>query len=59
VTARTAELRAELERRGWEAAGAPLWARFDPPWKPAFLRRNEIVIPVAVPSSAGNQPTEP
>jgi hypothetical protein len=22
--------------------GEPVWARFDPPWKPWFLRRNEI-----------------
>jgi hypothetical protein len=60
VTARTAELRAELERHGWAAVGAPLWARFDPPWKPAFLRRNEVVIPVsAVPTEIGNKLTQP
>jgi hypothetical protein len=22
--------------------GEPVWARHDPPWKPWFLRRNEI-----------------
>jgi hypothetical protein len=22
--------------------GEPVWARFDPPWKPWFMRRNEI-----------------
>lgn len=25
---------------GWH--GEPVWARFDPHWKPRFLRRNEI-----------------
>jgi hypothetical protein len=24
--------------------GAPIWARYDPPWKPWFLRRNEILL---------------
>jgi hypothetical protein len=27
-------------------AGAPVWARYDPPWKPWFLRRNEVLIEV-------------
>ena len=28
------------------AIGAPVWARYDPPWKPWFLRRNEVLIEV-------------
>ena len=28
------------------AAGAPRFARFDPPWTPWFRRRNEVVVPV-------------
>jgi hypothetical protein len=28
------------------AAGEPVWARYDPPFKPWFMRRNEILIPV-------------
>jgi len=28
------------------AIGAPVWARYDPPLKPWFMRRNEILIPV-------------
>lgn len=51
VDRRTAELRAEMDRAGWVPVGAPRWARFDPPWRPAFLRRNEIVIPVAAPGA--------
>lgn len=27
--------------------GDPVWARYDPPFKPWFMRRNEIVIPVS------------
>jgi hypothetical protein len=30
--------------------GEPAWARYDPPFKPWFLRRNEILVPVADPS---------
>ncbi len=26
--------------------GSPRYARFDPPWKPGFLRRNEVIVPV-------------
>ncbi|CAB4634185.1 unannotated protein [freshwater metagenome] len=26
--------------------GSPVWARYDPPWKPWFLRRNEVLIEV-------------
>jgi len=26
--------------------GSPVWARYDPPWKPWFLRRNEVIIEV-------------
>jgi hypothetical protein len=31
---------------GYEIAGAPRYARFDPPWKPWFARHNEVVVPV-------------
>ena len=42
-----AELRAWLAARGLEAAGEAVWSRYDPPFMPWFLRRNEVVIPVA------------
>lgn len=29
-----------------DPAGAPEWARYDPPFKPWFMRTNEILIPV-------------
>jgi len=42
-----ATLRAAMARAGLEATGEPIWARYDPPFTPWFLRRNEIMIPVA------------
>ena len=44
---RTAQLLADLDAAGLVVAGPPRYARFDPPWTPWFLRRNEVVIPVA------------
>ena len=49
IARRTEELRQTMINSGWQAAGEPRWARFDPPWKPPFARRNEIVIPVRGP----------
>jgi len=40
------ELTAWIERQGLDTAGDPVWARYDPPFKPWFMRRNEILIPV-------------
>ena len=42
-----AALRAVLTRHGIAITGPARIARFDPPWTPGFLRRNEVVIPVA------------
>jgi len=47
VADRTQELRRVMGEQGWEPTGDPRWARFDPPWKPPFARRNEVVIPVS------------
>ncbi|WP_299926686.1 heme-binding protein [uncultured Nocardioides sp.] len=38
-----------LDAAGLEVVGRPRFARFDPPWTPWFLRRNEVVVPVADP----------
>ena len=46
-TKRTEQLLAALDRAGLEVVGAPRYARFNPPWTPWFLRRNEVVVPVA------------
>ena len=48
VAEHTGRLRRVIDTAGWEVTGDARWARFDPPWKPPFLRRNEIVIPVRV-----------
>ena len=46
IARRTQDLRSVMAEAGWQESGEPRWARFDPPWKPPFARRNEIVIPV-------------
>lgn len=38
------KLRAAMAREGLSAAGPAYSARYDPPWKPGFLRRNEALI---------------
>jgi hypothetical protein len=39
-------LRKAIEAEGLEAVGTPRFARFDPPFKPWFLRHNEVAIDV-------------
>ena len=41
-----AKLQAALVRERLVADGEPIWARYDPPFLPWFLRRNEILIPL-------------
>jgi len=43
-----ARLRNAMARENLIAAGDPVWARYDPPFTPWFLRRNEILIPLAM-----------
>ena len=38
-----------IEEKGFRVVGEPEWARYDPPFKPWFLRRNEILVPVMNP----------
>lgn len=45
-------LQAALVLAGLTAAGPPRFARFDPPFKPWFLRRNEVVQDVEPPHPA-------
>lgn len=44
------ELLGQLAAAGYIVAGKPRFARYDPPWTPWFMRRNEVVIPVTAPS---------
>lgn len=39
-------LLAWIEERGFKQTAEPVWARYNPPFMPWFLRRNEILIPV-------------
>jgi hypothetical protein len=36
-----------MDGQGLKAGGTPVWARYNPPFMPWFLRRNEILIPLA------------
>lgn len=40
------ELESWMRRNGLTASGSEIWARYNPPFTPWFLRRNEILIPV-------------
>ena len=40
------ELGPWIDAHGWTVSGEPIFARYDPPFKPWFLRRNEILIPL-------------
>lgn len=46
---RSRELQDAMAAAGLEPSGPPRFARFDPPFKPFFLRRNEVVQDVARP----------
>jgi len=39
-----ARLQSWMERERLTAASAPVYGYFDPPWTPAFLRRNEVML---------------
>lgn len=40
------KLERDIERRKLRVVGEPIWARYNPPFMPWFLRRNEVLIPV-------------
>ena len=40
------KLMAWVDKQELTAVGNPVWARYNPPFTPWFLRRNEILIPV-------------
>jgi hypothetical protein len=40
------ELQSWIDRMGLTIVGDPIWARYNPPFMPWFLRRNEVLIPV-------------
>lgn len=48
-TTRTEELLAAVRAAGLTVIGEPETARYDPPFMPWFLRRNEVMVEVAAP----------
>ncbi len=40
-------LRQAAEAAGLRTTGEPIWSRYDPPWIPWFMRRNEIWLKLA------------
>ncbi|CAN5235871.1 heme-binding protein [soil metagenome] len=47
-----ADLESEIARAGLLPVGRPRFARFDPPYRPWFLRHNEVVLDVRWPDGA-------
>lgn len=44
-----AKLENWLKEQSYTVNGEPVWARYDPPFKPWFLRRNEVLLPIEQP----------
>lgn len=49
------ELKNAVESAGLKPVGDPYYARFDPPWKPGFLRHNEALIALTGYPTKGKQ----
>ena len=47
------ELESWIHERGLTIVGVPIWARYNSPFTPWFLRRNEILIPVDAGADTG------
>jgi effector-binding domain-containing protein len=43
------ELGAWIDKNGFRVIGEPIWARYNPPFMPWFLRRNEVLVPIEMP----------
>ena len=46
VSKYTARLREFISQKGYEVSGEPVYAFYDPPFVPWFLRDNEILLPI-------------
>ena len=40
------KLKSALEKQGLNWQGEPIWARYNSPWMPSFMRRNEIFLQI-------------
>jgi len=38
-----------VQQAGLNTEGSPYFARFDPPWKPGFLKHNEVLVKIGTP----------
>lgn len=47
-TRKQAELESWIAEKGYSIVGEPVYAFYDAPWTPGPLRRNEVMIPVAL-----------
>jgi len=47
-----AMLLAWIQEKGYAAIGPPVWARYNAPFTPWFLRRNEVLIPIGSPDDS-------
>lgn len=43
------QLEAWMNKKDLRVVGEPIWARYNPPFTPWFMRRNEILVPIAKP----------
>lgn len=48
------ELESWIHGKGLTIVGDPVWARYNPPFTPWFLRRNEILVPIDAGSDQEN-----
>ncbi len=53
----TEMLREWLGKRRYRGSGMPTVARYDPPWTPWFMGRNEILVEVAYPAEEKGEAT--
>ena len=51
IVAKQAELQAWMNKQGIEAKGEPIYAYYNDPFTPSFLRRNEVLFDVIRPSN--------
>lgn len=49
--AKVSHLTEQLNEDGITISGPAITARYDPPWKPGFARRNEILVPIKDPEN--------
>ena len=41
-----AKLETWINSKGYQSSAAPIWARYNAPFTPWFLRRNEVLVPI-------------